>query len=152
MNAEMLWAEFCRERNLDSGTPYEAWAFGSAPDELAELVLQGIKTATASGYELYFAEGEAEPMPTVGEYSVILNSRDEALCVIRTTRVTVIPYVQVGSDQAYKEGEGDRSLAYWRRVHEAFFEAEYQSCGLVFTPESKIVCEEFELLYVPSGR
>lgn len=147
MNAETLWADFCRNTNTDISTPYEAWAFGSAPDELAELVLKGIKTATASGYDLYFDESEQEPLPAVGEHSVILNSRDEALCVIRTTRVSIVPFDEVGSDHAYKEGEGDRSLAYWREVHTAFFEEEYRNCSHPFTPKSKIVCEEFKVLY-----
>lgn len=147
MNAEALWQQCCQETNLDPNTPYEAWAFGGAPDELADLVCRGIKTATASGYDLYFLEGESEPLPQVGEYSVILNSKEEALCVIQTTRVTILPYLEVGSDHAWKEGEGDRSLAYWRKVHEAFFTEDYASCGAVFTPESKIVCEEFQMIF-----
>ena len=47
MTAEELW-----ERSGLSGT-YEAWAFGEASDKLAELVVQGIKTATCSAYDLY---------------------------------------------------------------------------------------------------
>lgn len=32
---------------------YEAWAFGEAPDQLAELVIRGVKTATCSAALLY---------------------------------------------------------------------------------------------------
>ena len=37
---------------------YEAWAFGDAPDKLAELVLQKIKTATCSAYDFYQIDNE----------------------------------------------------------------------------------------------
>ena len=33
--------------------PYQAWQFGGAPDQLAELVLQGKKRGTSSAYDLY---------------------------------------------------------------------------------------------------
>lgn len=147
MKAEQLWERFCRKTGMDMDTPYEAWAFGGAPDQLADLVLRGIKTATASGYDLYFLEGETEPLPAVGDYSVVLNSKDEALCVIQTTAVNVVPFDEVGSAHAYKEGEGDRSLAYWRKVHEDFFEKDYESCHAKFTLKSKILCEEFKVVY-----
>lgn len=60
MRAEELWKAYCEKENIDIDTPYEAWGFGNAPDKLADLVLKGMKTATASGYDLYFIEGEEE--------------------------------------------------------------------------------------------
>ena len=124
---------------------YEAWAFGDDPDTLAELVRTGVKTATASAYPFYELEGEA--LPKAGEYSVILDSKDEAVCIIRTTKVYVTPYRDVTAEQAWKEGEGDRSLDYWRRVHEAFFSKELEAVGLTFTEDMGVVCEEFEVIY-----
>ena len=122
MTAEQLWSKFA-EKNGIKHNEYEAWQFGGAPDKLAELVLRGIKTGTASAEELYKIDNE--PIPTEGEYSVILNSRDEAVCVIRTTKVSVVPFCDVSAHHAFCEGEGDRSLAYWRKVHEEFFRDEY---------------------------
>ena len=124
---------------------YEAWAFGDDPDTLAELVRTGVKTATASAYPFYELEGE--DLPKAGEYSVILNTKDEAVCIIRTTRVYVTPYRDVTAEQAWKEGEGDRSIDYWRRVHEAFFRKELEAVGLIFTEDMGVVCEEFEVIY-----
>ena len=124
---------------------YDAWAFGDDPDTLAELVRTGVKTATASAYPLYELEGEV--LPNVGEYSVILNTKDEAVCIICTTKVYITPYRDVSEEQAYKEGEGDRSLDYWRRVHEAFFFREMAEAGLNFSEEMRVVCEEFEVVY-----
>ena len=56
MREKELWKAYCEKNNIDIDTPYEAWGFGGAPDKLADLVLKGIKTATASGYDLYFIE------------------------------------------------------------------------------------------------
>ena len=148
MKAQELWNEFCKEKKVDPATPYEAWAFGGDPDGLAKLVMQGIKTATASGYDLYEVDDDEEPMPQEGDYSVILNQAEEACCVIRTIRTRVLPFDRVDEEQAYKEGEGDRSLAYWRKVHEDFFTKDYANYGLTFTKDSRILCEEFELLYL----
>ena len=144
MTAEQMWREFA-EANHISGGDYEAWAFGDDADRLARLVLEGVKTATASAHPLYALEGE--PLPEAGEYSVILNSREEAVCVIRTARVSIVPFQDVGAEHAFREGEGDRSLAFWRAVHERFFTQELAQAGLTFQPELPVVCEEFERVW-----
>ena len=139
MNAQEMW----QASGLTGA--YEAWAFGDDADILADLVRRGIKTATASAYPLYELEGEE--LPQAGEYSIILDTREEAVCIIRTTKVFVTPYREVTAEQAGKEGEGDRSLSYWREVHEAFFRKEMEEAGLTFTEEMGVVCEEFEVVY-----
>ena len=139
MTTEELW-----EKSGLSGT-YEAWAFGEAPDELAELVIQGIKTATCSSYDLYQINNE--PLPKAGDYGIILNSNEEAVCIIKTIKVYVTDYNQVSSDHAFKEGEGDRSLEYWRMVHESFLTDELASVNRTFDENIKVVCEEFTVVY-----
>lgn len=139
MTAQEMWRSFCLAEKVSG--EYQAWAYGDDPDTLAELTLEGKKTATASAYPAYALEGE--PLPQEGEYSVILNAREEAVCVIRTEKVTVCPFNQVGEEQAWKEGEGDRTLEYWRRVHRKFFSEELQTMGMVFDEEMPVVCEEF---------
>ena len=73
---------------------------GEVSFPLPDLVLTGIKTATASAYDLYFMEGE-----------------------------------------------GDRSLAYWRDVHEDFFAEEFAETELEFNGQTSILCEEFKVVY-----
>lgn len=146
MTGEALWKAFAAEIGL-SGCEYEAWAFGAEADLLAQLVVIGEKTATASAFPLY--ELENEPLPAVGEYSVILDARDNAVCVIRTERVYIVPFSAVTAEHAYREGEGDKSLEYWREVHERFFTDCMNAAGLRFTPEMKVVCEEFAVVYRP---
>ena len=139
MTAEELW-----RRSGLTGT-CEAWSFGEAPDKLAELVLQGVKTATCSAYDLYRINNE--PLPQAGDYSVILDSNEEAVCIIKTLRAYVTAFHQVSEEHAFKEGEGDRSLDYWRRIHASFLTNELASVNRPFDENTKVVCEEFEVVY-----
>lgn len=144
MTVDELWEE--------SGLvgDYEAWAFGGAPDKLADLAVRGIKTATSSSLELMRYEGERMSEP--GDYSVILDSKGQAVCIIRTTRVYVETFARVTREHAFKEGEGDRSLDYWRRIHDEYFTEVLGAVGLPFDEDAELVCEEFELAYVPAKR
>ena len=139
MTPEELW-----ERSGLTGT-YEAWSFGEAPDKLAELVLQGTKTATCSVYDLYLIYNEK--IPQEGDYSIILNSNKEAVCIIRTLKVYLTEFSRVSEEHAFKEGEGDRSLEYWRKVHSNFVTNELASVNKLFDEHSKVVCEEFKVVY-----
>ena len=135
MTAEEMWAL--------SGLKgkYEAWSYGVAANELADLTNKGIKTATASAYILYQIDGV--DIPKVNDYSVILDEDDNAICIIKTIKVTVVPFNKVSEEHAYKEGEGDRSLSYWREVHKRFFLPQMEEAGLSFTDDMLVVCEEF---------
>lgn len=153
MTANEMWSKFCSETNLDPETPYEAWAFcGGGPfaDELATLVLSGMKTANASALIAY--ETENEPVPKVGCYSVILYDDGTAAGVIRDTKVSLVPFCEVSAEHAFKEGEGDRTLAYWREVHQQVFTPDYQAAGKEFDEQGICVLEEFQLVYPISQR
>ena len=127
-----------------------SFQFGVAADELASLVLEETKTATASVYELYEKD---EPLPEEDAYDVILDSREEAVCVIQNDSVKLEEYLAVSERHAYEEGEGDRSLAYWRSLHEPFFKEEYKGMGKTFDKtRAKIVLEKFHLVYRPEQK
>lgn len=138
-SAARLWAQSGLTGN------YEAWQFGDAPDELACLTASGVKTATAGLYLWY--ELEDEPLPKVGAYSVVIDSRNRAVCIIQTTNVTVLPFNQVPASHAYLEGEGDRTLAYWREVHERFFTQELREIHREFDEHMLVVCEQFRRVF-----
>ena len=144
MTPQTLWNQY-KEINPLAGPEPEAWAFGAAPDLLAELVAKGVKTATASAYDEYVHY--EEELPRVGDLDVVLDGQGQAVGIIETTKVTVLPFRDVSEDHAYKEGEGDCSLAYWRQVHEELFTKWLADIGLTFSPESKVVLEEFQLVY-----
>ena len=144
MTPKEMWQAY-KKINPEIGDEIDAWAFGASADELADLVLCGEKTATASAYELYKLENE--PLPQAGSFDVILDSQEKAVSIVEITKVSVLPFNEVSADHAFKEGEGDKSLAYWRQVHEDFFKDCFGEAGLAFTPDSKVVLEEFRKVY-----
>ena len=129
----------------------EGWYFGGKgsglEDSLAALVVQGIKTATSSWYESYGVT--EDPLPKVGEQSYILNSHDQAVCVVEVVRVEIKAFLEVDANFAFLEGEGDRSLAYWRKAHEDFFSAWASEIGLSWNAHTQhSVCETFKVLHI----
>ena len=144
MTPKEMWQAY-KKINPVIGDEINAWAFGTLADQLADLVLRGEKTATASAYELYKLENK--PVPQVGTLDVILDGQDQAVCIIEITKVTVVPFKQVSAEHAFKEGEGDKSLNYWRQVHEEFFTEWMAEAGLSFSEETGVVLEEFRKVY-----
>lgn len=141
-----LWKAYQKVNTVASAL-YDAWAFGDNKEmanEFAELVLAGTKTATASSFLLY--ELENEPLPYEGLYNIILDGDDHTVAVVQTTDVKVIPFDEVTEEFAYLEGEGDRTLAYWRRVHEDFFKREFAGIGAVLHEQTPVVCEKFKVV------
>lgn len=119
------------------------FAFGDSPalaDELLELVIRGIKTATCST--------EDEPNTSrPHERWVVLDGRGAPRCVIETIEVTYRRFNEVEADFAFDEGEGDRSLTHWRNAHRAYF-------GRLgrFSEDMMLMCERFRLVEVFGDR
>jgi uncharacterized protein YhfF len=126
----------------------DQFAFGDTQpmaDELLTPVLEGTKTATCSALSEHEAEGA--PIGQVGERNVVLDGRGRPACVIETFEVAIKRFSEVDAAFAHDEGEGDRSLAYWRREHERYFRRR----GL-FSEDMLLVCERFRLVEIrPRG-
>ena len=60
-----------------------------------------------------------------------------------------MPFDEVSAEHAAAEGEGDRSLAYWRRAHQRFWER-HSTDPRGFAPDMPVVCERFEVVWIPS--
>lgn len=144
---ERFWADArCAVLALPEAVP-EAWAFGateSQADELVALVLEGVKTGTAAAMQELVADGEA--VPEVGQASVILDGRDQPRAVIVTTAVEIVPFSEVSVEHAHSEGEGDRTLAAWREIHEEFWREHGQGAD-GFSEDMLVVCERFEVVF-----
>jgi uncharacterized protein YhfF len=116
-----------------------SFAFGDGPelaDELLDLVVRGVKTATCS------AEDEPNPS-TPGERWIVLDGRGTPRCVIETTDVTYRRFGEVDAAFACDEGEGDRSLNYWREAHRRYFGRMGK-----FSEDMMLMCERFRLVEV----
>ena len=114
-----------------------------ACNNLLDLVLKGQKKATASSVLGYQIEGEE--IPKEGNLSVITDWDGNPRCVIKTTRVRIIPYKDITFDIAKLEGEDD-TLESWRKNHEKFFTEEGKDLGYKFSEEMEVIFEEFEVI------
>lgn len=142
-----MWQKY-RSANPMISNKFEAWAFGNSArmaNELGELVMNGIKTGTSSLFYWYDQGGET--MPSVGSHVVLLDGEEEAMGIIKLVGVTIMPFNEVPETFAYLEGEGDRTLDYWRKVHTSFFTNECMELGILFEEDALVVCEEFEVVF-----
>ena len=114
-------------------------------DELAELVVQGVKQATATS--LWWFETQNEKLPKPGDPHVVIDWNGNAKAVIETTKIELVPFKNVSEAFAHTEGEGDKSLAYWRRVHMLYYTNEMKPYGETFHEDMVIVCEYFKTIY-----
>ncbi|MCM3003673.1 ASCH domain-containing protein [Priestia koreensis] len=144
--ATQYWDDYWKVRGKSKPSSVNAWQFGSDPNYLAQLVIDGLKTATCSG--LVFYEHEQEPLPCVGNYNIVLNSEDNPVAIIQTVDVQVLPMNEVSEEFAIAEGEGDRTYRYWWDEHERFFKKELVRLKLPYTEDMKLVCERFTLIDV----
>lgn len=133
---------------------YTADAWGDNPalaDELGGLIAAGVKTATCGALWDYEATGD--PIPTVGQKTIVLDGRGAPLCVIETTEITIRAFNAIDAQFAYEEGEDDRTLASWRTEHQRYFTRTLAASGRTFDETMPLVCERFRLLYPkPAGR
>jgi uncharacterized protein YhfF len=143
-----MWSAFIAAYPENAGTPYSAWHFSdnaADADNLVELVLSGQKRATAG--PLWCYEEEDEPLPRVGDLSLITDFDGLARCVIRTTSVEIVAFDKVSERFAATEGEGDGSLEYWRRVHWDAFTRHLAEIDRIPELAMPVVCECFDVVF-----
>jgi uncharacterized protein YhfF len=148
---EAYWRSYVDTLPVNSSArdeQYVAEGWGDSPemvDELGALIASGTKTAACSALWEYEAEGE--PLPKVGSKTIVVDGNGNPLCIVEMTEVEVVPYDRVDARFAYEEGEGDRSLAYWRDAHWRFFSRTLPNVGRESTTEMPLVCERFRVIY-----
>jgi uncharacterized protein YhfF len=101
------------------------------------LVLEGKKRATC------WAASEGLKGAAVGKSMVALDGKRRPRVVLTTKSLVQRQFDDVDGQFAYDEGEGDRSLAYWREAHKHYF----TRLGL-FEPDMQLWCERFSVEYV----
>jgi uncharacterized protein YhfF len=116
----------------------ETFSFGDNPDlanRLLELVLSETKRATC------WAESQGLLSAEVGKMMVALDGQRVPKAILKTVELTKRRFDEVDEAFAYDEGEGDRSLQYWREAHILYF----TRLGR-YAPDMMLWCERFELV------
>jgi uncharacterized protein YhfF len=121
----------------DDWTKLETFSFGDGPElaeELAQLVVAGLKTATC------WAVSQGE-LTQLGKRMVMLDGAGTPRAIIETIELTQRRFDQVDAAFAHDEGEGDRSLEYWRQGHRKYF-------GRLgnYAPDMMLWCERFRVV------
>ncbi|MEO9633406.1 MAG: ASCH domain-containing protein [Parasphingorhabdus sp.] len=142
-----LWEEYCNATGINEPCP-PADQFGDTPelgDELVSLVLKGQKQATCELKRWFDSHGH--PLPKSGDRWIITDGSGQEQCIIETTQVDLCSVREVDEAFAWDEGEGDRSLAFWKAAHDAYYKRQAERDGFVYSDEMTCVCERFKLIW-----
>lgn len=142
------WQAFLQATGRGLDKPSDMYGFGDSAemaDELLGLILEGRKTATCALARWYQLPGETMPAP--GDFHLILDGQDQPRAVIEITSVDVKPLTEADAQFAWDEGEGDRTLDWWRAAHIEFWQREAEREGFVFTDSMDVAFERFRLAW-----
>ena len=142
-----MWSAYCKATGHRGPVP-PMDQFGDTRelgDELLALVLSGDKRATCE-LKIWF-DNHDELLPKTGDHWIITNGSGEPSCIIRTTQVDILPVNQVDEEFAYTEGEGDKTLKWWKEAHDAYYERQAAQDGFTYDDGMLCVAERFELVW-----
>lgn len=149
-SVESIWTAFLNEnpQNKTKKTPVSYYFCDNEKDanECIVLVEKGIKRATATS--LWWFEKNKEPLPKVGDLYIVTDWYGNAKAIIETTKVEKTSYNEITAEFAAAEGEGDKSLTYWKDVHKAYYTRELKAYNEKFDENMMIVCEYFKTIYL----
>src|SRR4051794_12689478 len=95
-----------------SDLPIAEFAFpGPLRDRLVAAILSGTKTSTTGTLIEYQVENE--PLPVVGDRSIVVDSSGVGVAIIETTEVRIERLTDVDLAHALDEGEDYESVADW---------------------------------------
>jgi uncharacterized protein YhfF len=131
--------------------PLAEFAFpGPLRDQLVAAILSGAKTSTSALVLEY--ERENEPLPKVGQQSVVVDSEGRRVAVIEITEVRVIRLADVDLQHVLDEGEGDKSVGEWRARHERFWHSaevreELSDPDFTVDDDTQVLAQRFRLVH-----
>jgi len=115
----------------------ERFSFCDSPelaDELARLVLSGVKRATCWA-------ATNGMLNEVGKRLVMLDGAGQPVAVLEIQEFVQRIFSEVDAGFAYDEGEGDRSLAFWQSAHRKYFSRQGE-----FSENMLLCCARFRLV------
>ncbi|MCD1118459.1 ASCH domain-containing protein [Chryseobacterium turcicum] len=143
------WKEFQQKNPEYSNTPQPQSFFfcdnKKDADECAELVVKKIKQATSPS--VWWFKKNNESFPKIGDLAIVTNWNGEPKAIIRTKKTEVVKFKDITPKYAYTEGEGDKTLEYWKKTHWDYYTNEMKEFNESPSEDMEIVCEYFETIW-----
>ena len=144
-----FWNEYIKQNSIElaENVFVEANPAGSLEitDDLIDLYLAGKKSAGSSLVEDFETCGD--PLPKVGNFWILLNSKEEPVMILKTVRIEINKFKDIPVRIAIAEGEGDSSLAYWKEVHSRLYSPYLKQWGVDDINEAHVITEFFEIVH-----
>jgi len=126
---------------------YRVRSIGSTPETteaITKLILAGDKTGTFTSSWIY--AGDRSITPEVGGYSVLKDSKNAPVAILKTTKLMTLPFNKITENETVLDGPRLRPLDVWRQIHLAFFTRELESQGKKFSESMPITAEQFKVV------
>lgn len=147
-NIKAFWLEFIETKPVYKTLPQPIHYYFCDNEvdanECAELVVQHIKQATTAS--VWWYNKMSENMPKVGDLAIITDWYENPKAIIRNKKVEVVKFKDITEEYASIEGEGDKTLAYWKRVHWDYYTREMQTYNEKPSEDMELVCEIFQTI------
>lgn len=114
-------------------------------DDLLALYLEGKKSAGSGLVKDYELAGD--PLPTIGNFWIITDSKNNPRCIVKTIAVEINKFVDIPLKVAQAEGEGDLSIEYWKKAHREFFTPYLKDWGISNLDDEDVVTEFYEVVF-----
>lgn len=148
-SVDRLWQRFLASNPdySDQSIPKSGYFGDNEKDAniLAELVQKDIKRATS--HSLLGLQLREEPRPKLDDLFIVTDWAGKAKCLVKTTSVKMVPYFAIHAEHARMEGEGDKSLDYWKKVHWDYYTRELEAFGRIPRESMIVVFERFEKVF-----
>lgn len=145
---DSFWKEFqdnhIEYKHLEAPVSYYFCDNEKDADECAELVRDGVKRATTHSLSWFHIHNEK--LPCVGDLAIVTNWNGIPKAITKTIKVEIVKFKDITPEYAFIEGEGDKSLDYWKEVHWAYYTRELYEHNLKPTLDMELVCEYFETI------
>ena len=83
-------------------------------------------------------------MSKVGDLARVVISSGEEICIVKINRIEIVNFGDITGKFACEEGDG--GLDNWLEIHTQYYSEELQRINKELTPDTKLVCEWFEVV------
>jgi uncharacterized protein YhfF len=130
----------------------EASSWGNSPelaDRIAELIISGVKTTTAS--LLWSQQKHKWRLEEPGDKSIVLDSHKNPVCIVQIEQVYIKPFDEVDEEFVYNYGEGDRTMNFWNKNMWEYYAEECIELGKKARKDMPMICQLFRVVYKGNG-